>query len=1563
MKARVFVVLFVCSIWSSTSDKTLAEVIESSVNSQLGKPNSLGPHDTALGDSPLEARNGKISSIISTVDGHIHAINSDNEQVWSTSLPGGSLAKSHVASKGTVDKVSVTTPNGESGETHGGSSDPFSYEDEDVITDGASAGANEDNGRPYSVIPTIDGSVLVRTSEGMRKTSVKARMLAEKAPYVTQDGLIFTGQKNSRLLNVDLNTGAILHDTGAIGGENSKKKLSPLGLPGQQHRKEKIGIGNNWNNGGKSRRGLNNPEGREPPHLWLGRVDYTLRAFDQITGQEEFNLTYSELHPLSGPSAVSGSGAGANAGGQFGSNFGFNKNLGSQGKGSSGSSSVGGNRNARGSANGGILSPKIVPVLPASRTPLPLLATPDGDLYFADDSGNMFHSISLGSAVVEAFSVDNADEEGGRTKTGGDLNSVVRPVEMRSLKVVHRMGLHSNEETKDIDEGNENIVVVRLLNDGGIYALEIPNGASSALVPGAVRQNSNGLGGSESDSEDDAVSSDFEIASGIFSNGENFLPIPSISANNHKLNKNIARQGALASAKAIIGLGGDKKGSNTLKVAESGHHMKVRKALVDSIESACAAYPRKFNDHEIREEDFASLCLLGNHRLKIRDPLDNYGSMANSEFPINGITEFDNFLKTLAEQEKTDTADKQSTVGFAYESLWRLQVILVRLLFTLLCVLVAVYIAQRMEIPLPGHIEYCVQFLKNDARQWLLATLVGSNDQAAQKQQELNQNEILVGSKDDKNRHSQSLRDQDTNGTALTALGIATPEAAEALEVGTDGLKIVAVGSISIKDKVLGYGSQGTVVLEGSLNGRPVAVKRMLSQLNHSANREIALLIKSDGHPNVVRYFLREEKGEFVYLALQLCRMSLRDFVMKVQRYHPPTDNQRNEKRKLLVYDIPDELKAALLQVAEGLAHLHSQRIVHRDIKPHNILCALPDDALNDESRSDEDIKSVKQLSGYVLKISDMGLSKQLDAGEGSFASMSMSIPSAMPSGVSSTVASAAKNPVGTIGWQAPEMLALRGQYGISLSKSPIPEKEPLKDEANQKCAGTVLKIEKDDLKAIPSDMETENNDEQAIKSMLDKDRKTQTVDIFSLGCVLHYVMVPGEHPYGLWYEREANIMIDKLDLSHMQFVPDAQDLIRQMLRHDQNARPSAREVTHHPFFWSTLKRLDFFTELSDRLEHEHPSADIIRALEINGLAVVDHSWNRRLDVSLLEEMGKYRKYDPTSVRDLLRVIRNKRHHFHELPHATKELMSPLPSGFVIYFESRFPMLLMHCVEMVCRFLPATEKVFKDYCSSCISMFNKGKVELPPIKEPSQQQQQNGYVTGGAHGAGGGIPVSTSTKHTARSWYLNEDDWAQMGNAYTKYFNSKGQRPAHLTRSATDWKYRSRLCTHWEATGGTVCPMRKKGKCDFAHGPLELRVKETRRERWKQYLHHSKQESIASPEVMPPISAYDAQSLLRYSGGEDVLGAARGIERVRMTEGSHSSLERFSMQGHHNGIYNGMNPSMSNGMNIGGGGYLHNYGRKTSQKHSNNLSMNSLSASLGNVGGEQGGGGGKTVPK
>lgn len=59
--------------------------------------------------------------------------------------------------------------------------------------------------------------------------------------------------------------------------------------------------------------------------------------------------------------------------------------------------------------------------------------------------------------------------------------------------------------------------------------------------------------------------------------------------------------------------------------------------------------------------------------------------------------------------------------------------------------------------------------------------------------------------------------------------------------------------TVQVGPAVLGYGSGGTVVFAGELDGRPVAVKRMLRQFNEMARKEIDALILADEHPNIVR--------------------------------------------------------------------------------------------------------------------------------------------------------------------------------------------------------------------------------------------------------------------------------------------------------------------------------------------------------------------------------------------------------------------------------------------------------------------------------------------------------------------------------------------------------------------------------------------------------------------------------------------------------------------------------------------------------------------------------------
>jgi len=62
---------------------------------------------------------------------------------------------------------------------------------------------------------------------------------------------------------------------------------------------------------------------------------------------------------------------------------------------------------------------------------------------------------------------------------------------------------------------------------------------------------------------------------------------------------------------------------------------------------------------------------------------------------------------------------------------------------------------------------------------------------------------------------------------------------------------IIRVGSLIVNtDKLIGTGSNGTMVFEGNFDGRDVAVKRMLMQFYDIASQETKLLRESDDHPN-----------------------------------------------------------------------------------------------------------------------------------------------------------------------------------------------------------------------------------------------------------------------------------------------------------------------------------------------------------------------------------------------------------------------------------------------------------------------------------------------------------------------------------------------------------------------------------------------------------------------------------------------------------------------------------------------------------------------------------------
>lgn len=194
--------------------------------------------------------------------------------------------------------------------------------------------------------------------------------------------------------------------------------------------------------------------------------------------------------------------------------------------------------------------------------------------------------------------------------------------------------------------------------------------------------------------------------------------------------------------------------------------------------------------------------------------------------------------------------------------------------------------------------------------------------------------------------------------------------------------------------------------------------------------------------------------------------------------------------------------------------------------------------------------------------------------------------------------------------------------------------------------------------------------------------KPTAAVDVFSAGCVFYYVVSRGQHPFGDALRRQVNILSGEYSLSHfMEDIHDdviAQDLIEQMISAEAESRPSTACVLKHPFFWSPEKQLLFFQDVSDRIEKEPADSPIVVRLETAGRGVVRTNWRMHISVPLQTDLRRFRTYKGNSVRDLLRAMRNKKHHYHELPKEVQETLGELPEGFVSYFTSRFPRLLMH---------------------------------------------------------------------------------------------------------------------------------------------------------------------------------------------------------------------------------------------------------------------------------------------
>jgi eukaryotic-like serine/threonine-protein kinase len=163
----------------------------------------------------------------------------------------------------------------------------------------------------------------------------------------------------------------------------------------------------------------------------------------------------------------------------------------------------------------------------------------------------------------------------------------------------------------------------------------------------------------------------------------------------------------------------------------------------------------------------------------------------------------------------------------------------------------------------------------------------------------------------------------------------------------------------------LGHGGMATVyrAMDRRL-GREVAVKVIHRHLRE--NQEVAARFVSEAravaklkHPNIVEvYDVSGNDDDENYLVVELVRgASLRE-LLREHRY------------------LPAEIAAAIgIEIAAGLEHAHQHGVIHRDVKPENVLVEAP---IPPPSGATEERTSFDSVLAGV-KITDFGIAKMLD--------------------------------------------------------------------------------------------------------------------------------------------------------------------------------------------------------------------------------------------------------------------------------------------------------------------------------------------------------------------------------------------------------------------------------------------------------------------------------------------------------------------------------------------------------------------------------------------------------